>query len=202
MNNKNHLHLIEEKNLRTAVILVAIANLTYFFVEFGVAKEIGSVSLFADSIDFLEDASVNLLIALALGWSLRARAKLGKILALIILVPALSLLWTAWQKFNLPTAPDPWLLSLTGFGALVTNLACAFLLAKYRFHSSSLTRAAFLSARNDAFANIAIITAGIATINWLSGWPDLVVGIGIAVMNADAAKEVWMAAKLEHAAMS
>jgi hypothetical protein len=41
-------------------------NLAYFGVEFGVAVAIGSVSLFADSIDFLEDASVNFLIAVSL----------------------------------------------------------------------------------------------------------------------------------------
>jgi len=35
------------------------------------------VSLFADSIDLLEDASVNLLIFVALGWTMKARARLG-----------------------------------------------------------------------------------------------------------------------------
>ena len=53
--------------LRRTVWLVAIFNLAYFGVEFAVAVAIGSVSLFADSIDFLEDASVNLLIALHWG---------------------------------------------------------------------------------------------------------------------------------------
>jgi Co/Zn/Cd efflux system component len=56
-------------NLRRVVIVVAVLNLAYFGVEFAVAIAIGSVSLFADSIDFLEDASINLLIAIALGWS-------------------------------------------------------------------------------------------------------------------------------------
>ncbi|MGH9429569.1 MAG: cation transporter, partial [Terriglobia bacterium] len=50
-------------NLRKVVIIVAVLNLAYFGVEFAVAVAIGSVSLFADSVDFLEDASVNFLIA-------------------------------------------------------------------------------------------------------------------------------------------
>ena len=33
-----------------------------------------------------------------------------------------------------------------------------------------------------------------------SAWPDLVVGIGIGALNADAAREVWKAAREEHAA--
>ena len=63
----------------------------------------------------------------------------------------------------------------------------------------SLTRAAFLSARNDAFANLAIIAAGFVTaVLWTSAWPDLIVGLGIAAMNADAAREEWTAAREEH----
>ena len=49
-------------NLRKVAIFVAALNLAYFGVEFAVALEIDSVSLFADSGDFLEDASVNFLI--------------------------------------------------------------------------------------------------------------------------------------------
>ena len=184
--------------LRRMVIVVALANLTYFFVEFAIAKKIGSVSLFADSIDFLEDASINFLIAIAIGWSARSRAKVGMAMAFILLIPAIALFWTAWQKFNAPIPPDPWLLSLTGFGALVVNMSCAILLVKFRHHSGSLTKAAFLSARNDTYANIAIILVGIITTGWLSGWPDLIVGIGIAIMNADAAKEIWEASREEH----
>lgn len=178
---------------------VALLNLAYFAVEFGVATAIGSVSLFADSIDFLEDASVNLLIAAALSWSARRRAQLGMVLAAVLMVPGLATLWTAWQKFYVPVAPAPILLSLAGCGALVINLSCAFMLARYRHHSGSLTRAAFLSARNDALANIAIIAAGAVTgFIWHSAWPDLIVGLGIAAMNADAAREVWTTAREEH----
>ncbi len=186
--------------LRKAVIIVALLNLAYFCVEFTVARAIGSVSLFADSVDFLEDASVNLLIAVALGWNPANRARLGMVLAGILLVPGLATLWTAWEKFLAPLPPAPLSLSLTGAGALAINLSCAFMLARFRAHSGSLTRAAFLSARNDALANVAIIAAGIVTAVTLSGWPDLVVGLGIAALNADAARQVWRAAHEEHRA--
>ena len=55
------------EGLRRAVRLVALLNLGYFGIEFTVALAIGSVSLMADSVDFLEDAAVNLLIFAALG---------------------------------------------------------------------------------------------------------------------------------------
>lgn len=185
-------------NLRKVVILVAALNLAYFGVEFAVALAIDSVSLFADSVDFLEDASVNFLIAIALGWSAISRARVGMALAGILLIPGLATLWTAWEKFLAPLPPAPLPLSLAGGGALVINLSCAFMLVQFRAHSGSLTRAAFLSARNDVLANVAIIAAGFVTAYTLSGCPDLIVGLGIAAMNADAAREVWSAAREEH----
>jgi Co/Zn/Cd efflux system component len=185
-------------DLRQAVIIVALLNLGYFGIEFAVALAIGSVSLFADSIDFLEDASINLLIAVALGWSAANRARLGMALAGILLVPGTATLWTAWDKFLAPLPPAPVPLSLAGTGALAVNLTCAFILARFRSHSGSLTRAAFLSAPNDALANVAIIAAGLVTAYTASGWPDLIVGLAIAAMNADAAREVWNAARDEH----
>lgn len=189
--------------LRTVVRAVAFLNLAYFGVEFAAASAIGSVSLFADSIDFLEEASVNLLILISLGWSARGRACAGMALALILLVPGLATLWTAWDKFNVPVVPDPVILSLAGLGALAVNLSCAFMLARYRNHGGSLTKAAFLSARNDALANVAIIAAGLVTAAlWRSAWPDVIVGLGISLLNADAAREVWTAARKEHRASS
>lgn len=188
-----------DHHLRRVVRLVAVLNLGYFGVEFTVARAIESVSLFADSIDFLEDASINLLILVALGWSAHKRARVGMALAGILLVPGLATLWTAWEKFNLPVTPDPALLSLTGLGALAVNLSCALMLTRYRRHSGSLTKAAFLSARNDAAANVAVIVAGLVTgFLWASAWPDLIVGLGIAALNVDAAREVWEAARAEH----
>jgi Co/Zn/Cd efflux system component len=184
--------------LRRTVAWVAFLNLLYFGVEFAVALAIGSVSLFADSVDFLEDASINFLIVAALGWSAARRARVGMLLAGIILVPGLATLWTAWDKVLDPVAPDPTPLGLAGLGALAVNLACALMLTKYRHHSGSLTRAAFLSARNDAFANIAIVLTGFVTAYTLSAWPDVIVGLGIAAVNADAAREVWTAAREEH----
>ena len=185
------------KALQRTIRIVAALDLGYFGIEFAVALAIGSVSLFADSIDFLEDAAVNVLILMALGWTALHRARVGMALAGILLVPGLATLWTAWEKFTVPVPPEPIPLSLVGAGALVVNLSCAFMLGRYRSSRGSLTRAAFLSARNDAFANVAIVAAGFTTAYTCSVWPDLLVGLGIAAVNADAAREVYSTARLE-----
>jgi Co/Zn/Cd efflux system component len=183
--------------LRRAVIFVALINLAYFFVEFAVARHIGSVSLFADSIDFLEDASVNFLVLAALGWSVRRRSQVGMVLAMLLLVPGIATAWMVMRKLQAPVPPAEFALSLTGLGALAVNLSCAFVLVRVRNVAGSLSRAAFLSARNDAVANCAIIGAGVLTFFWVSAWPDLIVGVGIFLLNLDAAREVFEAARRE-----
>ena len=186
-----------ESRLHRAVLAVGSLNLAYFFVEFGVARSIGSVSLFADSIDFLEDASVNFLVLAALGWTARRRAAVGVVLAALLLVPGIATAWMAWSKFQQPVPPSELPMSLTGLGALAVNVACAFMLVQVRNVAGSLSRAAFLSARNDAFANGAIILAAVVTHFWASAWPDLLVGAGIFLLNLGAAHEVYEAAHKE-----
>ena len=186
-----------DQGLRRAVAFVATLNLAYFAVEFSVALLIASVSLLADSVDFLEDATVNFLVLFALRWSVHQRARVGMLLAGVLLVPALAFLWALWNKLMHPVPPEALTLSATATGALLVNVVCAFILVRFRDSRGSLTKAAFLSARNDAVANAAIIAAGLATALRPSIWPDVLVGIGIALMNADAAKEVWQAARAE-----
>ncbi len=87
-------------------------------------------------------------------------------------------------------------------GALAVNTAfCAVMPRALPTSRRKSTRAAFLSARNDALANIAIIAAGLVTaFVRRSAWPDLIVGLGIAFTNMDATREVWRAAHEEHRA--
>jgi Co/Zn/Cd efflux system component len=188
--------------VRRIVIGVALLNLGYFAVEFSVARHIGSVSLFADSIDFLEDTALSWLLVLALGWKPRLRARLGVLLASLLLIPGVATLWTAWWKFMLPIAPAPLPLSLTALGALAVNLSCAVLLGRVSQVAGSLSRAAFLSARNDVWANLAILAAAAMTLAWHSAWPDLLVGLGILLLSLGAAGDVYRRARSETAALS
>ncbi|MEX2696519.1 cation transporter [Rhizobium mongolense] len=191
---------LSNPRVRSNVLIVALLNFGFFGVEFAVALSMSSVSLFADSVDFLEDALVIILIAFAIGWSMKARGRVGMGLAGLLMIPALALLWALWSKFNNLIPPDPSTLSLTGAVALIVNWSCAFLLG--RFHSGSLARAAFLFARSDAVANVAIVLTGLVTAYvWQSVWPDVIVGLAIAAMNIDAAREVWRAAHQAHKAV-
>lgn len=189
--------LIDPQALKRTVLTVAGLNFGYFWVEVVVALAIGSVALLADSVDFLEDTAVNLLIFLALVWPLARRALAGKVMAGIILLPALAAAWAAFAKASHPTPPDVLSLVLTAGGAVVVNGLCAWLLSRIRHHGGSMTRAAFLTARNDVLVNLAIIAMGVLTWVTRSGWPDIVLGVIIVVVNVSAAKEVWEVATEE-----
>ena len=186
--------------IRRTVLIVAALNLGYFGVEAAVALAIGSVSLLADSVDFLEDTAVNLMIFLALGWSLRARARMGRLMAGVILLPALAAVWQVVAKIGEPVAPEPTPLILAAVGAFVVNGVCALLLVRVRHHGGSMTGAAWLAARNDVVVNLAIIVMGVVTAWTLSGWPDIVLGAAIIVLNLTAAREVWEVAEEERLA--
>ena len=183
--------------LRTTVIAVAIINLVWFFVQMSVALSIGSISLLADGVDYLEDTAVNLLIAIALGWSVKTRSRMGKAMAVIIVFPAAFAAWEAFAKFSNPYEPDGWIMIFAGVGALLVNGLCAWLLMRFRAAKGSMTKAAWLAARNDVIANAAIIVTALVTMWSGSGWPDIILGLLILVINLKAAKEVWEAATEE-----
>jgi Co/Zn/Cd efflux system component len=188
---QQHAEQLDAGRLRRIVLVVAILNLSYFFVEFAVALMAGSVSLLADSVDFLEDTAINLLIFLALGWPLARRAAVGKAMALIILGPAAVAGWEAIQRFYEPLAPDVVPVVLASLGAIAINGTSAGLLASMRHRGGSLSRAAFLSARNDVLVNLAIIVMAIVTLWTGSGWPDLILGCFIMLLALHAGYEVW-----------
>lgn len=191
---------LDARRLRRIVLAVALLNLSYFFVEFTVALVAGSVSLLADSVDFLEDTSINLLIFIALGWPLAARAAMGKAMALTILGPAAIAAWEAIQRFSDPVAPQVLPVVLASLGAIAVNGTCAWLLVHVRHHGGSLSRAAFLSARNDVLVNLAIIAMAIITLWTSSGWPDLILGCVIIGLALHAASEVWEVSEEERLA--
>ena len=184
-------------SVRGTLIIVALLNLAYFFIELFAAIKINSVSLFADSIDFLEDTFVNLLILFSFLISSTLRPKLGKILVIVILLPGLTALWAAWEQIVRPLPPEAFKLTLVGFGALLTNITCTIILMKFRKNNKNLMKAAFLSARNDVLANFVIIGTGGIIMIYPSIWPDLIAGLIIFLINFDAAYKVYQIANAE-----
>ncbi|XCB29818.1 cation transporter [Arcanobacterium hippocoleae] len=181
-------------SIRLVLWLVAAINALFFITEMCAAIFAGSVSLFADSVDFFEDGAIAALVMLALGWTARRRKTVAIILSGIILLPAAAAIVTAIQKLIAPSLPSGTAITVTAIAALAVNLLCAAMLAAYRRGSGTLLRAAWLAARNDAIASILIIATGLVTAATATFYFDAAVGVIVALINLRAAKEVWEAA--------
>ena len=192
---------INQTSFRRTLIIVALLNLAYFLIEFSAAVKINSVSLFADSIDFLEDTFVNLLIFFSYLITSTLRPKISKILAVIILLPGLTALWAAWEQIMRPSMPEAFELTIVSLGALLINFTCTIILMRFK-NDESLTKAAFLSARNDVLSNFIIIAAGLTIMIYPSIWPDLIAGIIVFSINFDAAYKVYKIANTEEIRLS
>jgi hypothetical protein len=66
---------------------LAAANLLFFCLEFILAIETRSASLFADSIAFLEGASVSVLLSSGRNWSMPGREAFARFSRTILLIP-------------------------------------------------------------------------------------------------------------------
>jgi Co/Zn/Cd efflux system component len=118
----------------------------------------------------------------------------------IILGPACVAAWQAVERFADPVAPEVVPVVVASLGAIVVNGKSAWLLAGVRHHGGSLSRAAFLSARNDVLVNISIISMALVTRWTTSGWPDLILGCLIILLALRAAWEVWEVSEEERLA--
>lgn len=184
-------------SLRRAVFWVAAINLAWFSVQVTAASILGSIALLADAVDYLEDTAINLLVGLAVTWPLARRATVGRIMAGVVLVPAAYACWRAVVKFSDPEAPDAAWVALAAIGAIAINGLCAWILFRFRSGSGSLSKAAWLAARNDVIANALILLMAGITVVQGTGWPDLILGILMLLLNLGAAKEIWEAANEE-----
>jgi Co/Zn/Cd efflux system component len=183
---------------KRALLIAAALNMAMVVVEVGAAFYANSLALFADAVDFYEDAMTYLMAVALIGFGYRARAAFGGLLALLMLLPSLWIAWKSVEQFLYGRPPDPLSMGLVGLLALAVNVYCAWLLLPHK-EGDSAHQGVWLSTRNDAIANIAIVLAALATAWTGSIWPDVVVGIGIAAINIQAAVLIGILAAQEWA---
>ena len=172
------------------ILWIALAvNLLMFAVEIGAGLKAGSVSLLADSLDFLGD-SANYAISLwVLGMALTWRARAAQLKAVSMLLFGLGVLGAAlwhWWQGAVPSAPT---MGVVGGLALLVNVGVAALLYAYRDGDSNM-RSVWLCTRNDALGNLAVLAAALGVFGTGSAWPDLVVAAIMATLAITAAVQV------------
>jgi cation diffusion facilitator family transporter len=171
---------------RKALAVAALLNLVMMVVEVGGALYANSIALMADAIDFLEDAITYVLAIALIGLGHRPRAVFGALTAFLMFVPGVWIGWKTIDQLYYGLPPDPLPMGAVGLLALAVNVYCAFILLPHR-KGDSAHQGVWLSTRNDAIANIAIVLAAVVTAFTRNVWPDVVVGLGIAALNLYAA---------------
>jgi Co/Zn/Cd efflux system component len=104
----------------------------------------------------------------------------------MMILPSLWIAWKAVEQLLYGVAPVPLPMGLAGLLALAVNLYCARLLLPHSMGDSA-HRSVWLASRADAMANASIVLAAGITAWTGSIWPDVIVGIGIAAINIQAA---------------
>jgi Co/Zn/Cd efflux system component len=164
---------------RRVLWVALIINAVMFLVEIWGGSLASSVSLLADSVDFMGDAAnygISLLV-LSMGITWRARAAMLKGLSMGAF-GVLVLAKVTWDFFH-GTTPEPLTMSLIALLALMANVTVAVLLYAYREGDANM-RSVWLCSRNDAIGNLAVMSAAFGVFITGSSWPDLVVALGMA----------------------
>ena len=173
----NALRLRQGSVLKTVLAI----NAVMFLVEGGAGLWAASTALMADSLDMLGDT-------LVYGFSLYVLGKGGRWLSLSALFKGLIMagfglvvLAEAVYKFYYPVTPVAEAIGIVGGLALFANSVCLWLLWRHRSDDINMN-SVWLCSRNDIIANCSVLVAG--ALVWLlsSGWPDIVVGLGIAAL--------------------
>jgi Co/Zn/Cd efflux system component len=179
------------------VLWIALAvNLAMFAIELGSALAAGSVSLLADSIDFLGDAAnygVSLyVLSHAQIW--RARTALAK--GLMMGGYGLLVLLQAGRSAVAGEVPEATTMGAIGALALLANLSVATLLFAFRTGDANM-RSVWLCTRNDAIGNIAVMLAALGVLGTGQAWPDLLVALGMALLGLSSARVIIVQALVE-----
>jgi len=156
-------------------------NAVMFATELTAGLLGNSISLVADSLDMLGDALVYgfSLYVVALGAAMKARAALLK--GIIMACFGLFVLGQAIYRIVYPQLPVFETIGLVGLMALAANGICLYLLWRHRADDINMS-AVWLCSRNDIIANISVLFAAAGVWFTHSGWPDIAIGLALAVL--------------------
>lgn len=181
---------------RRALWVVVLLNVGY-----GVSEMIGglladSQALKADALDFFGDGTITLLGLLAIGWSLKLRARSALIQGIFLGAMGISILAYTIYRTQVIHTPEAGLMGIFGFIALLINIVAAIVLLPHRKGDANV-RAVWLFSRNDALGNILVVVAA-GFVFWTgTSWPDLIAAGIIAVIFLQSSRSIIKDARNE-----
>lgn len=181
---------------KRALIAVIVLNAGMFFVEMTAGALAGSRALQADALDFAGDALTYGLSLAVIGRALSTRARVAQLKGLSLVAMGLWVLGSSLYDVLGPGVPRAEVMGAVGFAALATNVASVLILMRWRDGDANV-RSVWLCSRNDAIGNLAVMGAAFLVALLNSGWPDLIVAIGMATLFLSSAWQILRQARDE-----
>lgn len=186
---------LRERQRGTLLSVLGI-NAVMFLVIVAAALYGRSTALLADSLDNLGDALTYGLSLYAVTRSAAVKAKVALFKGGLILLAALAVLAQIVYKFFVPSLPLFEVMGMFSLMGLAANSLCLFLLWRHRQDDVNMT-SVWECSRNDIVANLSVLIAAGAV--WLtgSGWPDVVIALGLVIFLMRSAFRVLSSARAE-----
>jgi len=178
--NNCSIDALREKQRGTLQIVLGI-NAVMFLVIVSAALYSRSTALLADSFDNLGDALTYGLSLYVVSRSNSAKAKVALFKGLLIFLAAIVVLSQIIYRLYIPSTPIFEVMGAFSLLGLAANTVCLYLLWKHRNEDVNMS-SVWECSRNDIASNLSVFVAAGAV--WLTGtgWPDIVVALGLALL--------------------
>ena len=171
-----------------------------FFVIVAAALYGKSTALLADSLDNLGDALTYGLSLYAVSRGATVKAKVALFKGGLIFLAAFAVAAQIIYKFFVPSVPVFEVMGAFSLLGLSANSLCLFLLWRHRHEDVNMS-SVWECSRNDIASNLSVFVAAGAVWFTGSGWPDIVVALGLVWLLMRSAIRVISSAMAElHAA--
>lgn len=186
---------LRERQRGTLQIVLGI-NAVMFVVIVAAALYGNSAALLADSLDNLGDALTYGLSLYAVSRGAAAKARVALFKGGLILLAAGAVAAQIAYRLVVPGVPLFEVMGAFSLVGLAANSVCLFLLWRHRHEDVNMS-SVWECSRNDIASNLAVFVAAGAV--WLtgSGWPDIVVALGLVWLLMRSAIRVISSARTE-----
>jgi cation diffusion facilitator family transporter len=192
----DHKEPVVDKPYRRILWFALIVNAAMFLVEI-IAGAMGqSLALTADAMDFFSDAANYAITLVVLGLSASTRSKAALFKGICMGLVGLYVLYSSISHIINSTVPHAEVMGIIGFLALITNVTVALLLFRHK-EGDANRQSIWICSRNDAISNIAVMLAGAGVWASQTGWPDIMIGLGIAALGLWGAGQIIRSSLLE-----
>ena len=172
---------IKDQSQKSVLYWLLAINTSMFMVEITLGWYAESTALIADSMDMFADAVVYGIGLYVVGRTALAKANAALVSGYFQAILGFLILFDITRRLIQGSEPLSEFMMLVGLVALIANVICLLLIHKHKDGEVHM-RASWIFSANDVIANLGVIISGVL-VWWLDNrWPDIIIGIVIAVV--------------------